>query len=263
MKNKAVQKNGLNFLLTKEFESSLRAYGFQRAKGRQPYYIRVTPGGEILHVIAFYEDKKAVTHDNKIAFDIMGGIATVYRRELTFSKNVRTNLNWMRSNGWIMANYKRLMPEYEFSQMILRDDYRFYCERTPEAITNEIQHALEITKQILLPLMDQIVNIEACIKYRHILGMTMHTYYAEPANNFGNDRPNDFYNEGLLYFLLDPYIFRSANPFPSGEFELKCYEAFEKIQNDHNLLERVKEELKRRKSQNIESLLSYGIDYHI
>lgn len=259
-KKKEPKTPALGSLLAKECKAVLQPLGFQKVKGRQPYFIRAVPGGEIIHVLSYYADKHTITTHGEKVFNIVGGVATVYRREFDFSKSPTTQ-NWMRDNRWISANYQQLSPDHEDPGDTVCSDYRFICKPEAAAMTNEIRRAMELTTHILVPLMDQITDLEACIRYRHLIGMSMHTYYADPAENFGNHAANDYYNEGLLYFTVNPDFFRTAYPDPQGEFEEKCTAVFEKIQKDPALLEQVNAELARRKIRNTETLHSFGISF--
>ena len=66
----------------KYYKEKLEPLGFKKVKGRQPYFVRVV-NDEILHIFTFMSVSS--TEFGYKAFDLMCGIATVYRKEINFS----------------------------------------------------------------------------------------------------------------------------------------------------------------------------------
>lgn len=73
------------------YGDELAKYGFQKIKGRQPYFIRLI-NGEILQVITYINDY--CLQEGYKEFTIYGGVATVYRQKLTLNEPPRNN-NWL------------------------------------------------------------------------------------------------------------------------------------------------------------------------
>ena len=49
----------------------------------------------------------------------------------------------------------------------------------------------------MLPILDEVVDLEACVEYFNKFGLDMHLY--DDKQDFGNKYVNNYYNEGLLY----------------------------------------------------------------
>ena len=91
------------------YGEALKPLGFQLIKGKYPYFVRVVPGGEIIHIISYME-MWCPDHGFK-RFDIIGGIATVYRYKVDLNISPDDNSNWL---GSISKFYKLTTPNSEF-----------------------------------------------------------------------------------------------------------------------------------------------------
>ena len=253
-KEKAADKKSkpmtLNAAFVKVFGEALEPLGFKKIKSRYPYFVRVVPGGEIIHVISYYKEQSFNPKYDEI--DVVGGVATVYRQMIDLSHNPRGE-NWLMSGSWI---YQRLHEE-DFGSDFHRSIRKFSCSTEPNKMLDSMKHALEITKQIMLPVMDEVVDIDSCIRYNHKIGLLLPLYDDE---NFGNDNPNHYYNEGFLYFKTNPSIFRERMKNAISEIALREKTFFEKVQTDLELNQKVQDELERRKKENTEILRSYGLE---
>jgi len=67
------------------YAKELAPYGFQKIKGRRPYFVRMV-GDEIAHVISYRNSWSMRPYKN---FIVLWGIATVYRRRINFEKKFR------------------------------------------------------------------------------------------------------------------------------------------------------------------------------
>ncbi len=81
----------LNAVFKKVFGEALEPLGFKKIKGRQPYFVRVVEGGEIIHVITCREERSSQSKHKE--FDIECGVATVYRESIDLTISPKRNGN--------------------------------------------------------------------------------------------------------------------------------------------------------------------------
>ncbi len=67
----------LNAAFVKVFGEALEPLGFKKIKSKYPYFVRVVPGGEIIHVVTIISEHGLIR--NEKVFKICGGVATIYR----------------------------------------------------------------------------------------------------------------------------------------------------------------------------------------
>lgn len=82
---KKEKKLTLNAAFNQVFGEALKPLGFKKVKSRYPYYARII-NEEIIHVITYIS--KASSYRGKKAFEIYGGVASVYRENIDFSKKL-------------------------------------------------------------------------------------------------------------------------------------------------------------------------------
>jgi hypothetical protein len=264
----------LNTAFKQVFGEALAPHGFVKIKGRQPYFVRLI-GNEILHIITY------MPRPNK-SFRIIGGVATVYRQRLSLDECPRNNGNWLHGN---LHFYRELHPLDEIPGDLFSKLYEFYYSE--ETIHSSIETALEITKEIMLPILDEVVDLEACIEYFHKFGDDMNLNY--DVEDFGNKQVNNFYNEGLLHIKtvslsnyrnfrekkIEKDLIKFAYGVKTNTYTQEFYEAwlkkfedekpmrialYDKISNDHEWIAKAHTELEGRKAANIEILKSYGLN---
>ena len=246
----------LNAVFKKVFGEALEPLGFVKIKGSQPYFVRVVPGGEIIHVIACVPEQCFKKDCQE--FRIIGGVATVYRQSIDLTLNPKRNENWLTCNCGIYSNLHRSAIDDDLWDSI----YRFYCKKDEESMFKEMKRSLEATKDIMLPVLDKITDFEKCIEYRMIIGVDTNLPYDD---NFGNDWASNFYNEGLLHVktnnqehkkLLERILAERVLDNATLQRAAQCYKFF----NDPELHRKTIAELERRKEANINTLRSYGLD---
>ena len=266
----------INTIFKQVFGEALKSRGFVKVKGRQPYLVRVV-GNEILHVVAFRNEW--CPEPGYKDFSIRGGVATVYRKSIDFSCGVRDNSNWL----WGLRDY------YVKSNPAGYDDYwkkltAFHYQIDDEkCLYHKMEHALKETERILLPLLDRVSDLDACIEFLRVYNST--SLYMSKYNEdytFGYEDDNEDCNESLLYIQTDNHdnlvqkfnelLAVTAKAIENGksgyrpyEIEKKAYEEWrvtrrDNIYNTPKLYEKIMEELERRKKANTETLRSYGID---
>lgn len=213
--------------------------------------MRVVPGGEIIHVISYY--KEQIFDPKYDEINVVGGVATVYRQRIDLSHNPRGE-NWLMSSSWI---YQHLHKE-DFGSDFHRSIRSFSCSTESNKMLGGMKHALEITKQIMLPILDDVYDIDSCIEYHHKYKSII---LWDESSNFGNDYPSCDDSEGFLYLVSDNKdIFRERMKNAISEIALQEKSFFERVQTDPELNQKVQDELERRKKANTEILRSYGIE---
>ncbi len=247
-KKVAVKAMSLNTAFKKVFGAALEPLGFRLIKSKYPYFVRIVPGEEIIHVISF---RKLQSFDPKYdLIDIVGGVATVYRQRLDLSRSPN-NENWFKDNDWI---YSHQRPKN--SDKNRENYYEFKISTDRQKMLEDMQAACDITCKIMVSMLDKVVNIDACIEFSKELGINLELC----DEHYGNDIPGNYYKEGFIYFKTDKNIFRNKMMNAISEIALREKAYFERVQDDPVLYNEVQEELKRRKAQNTEILRSYGVD---
>ena len=150
---------GLNTAFKKVYGEVLEPYGFQKMKGRNPYFVRMV-GDEIVHVITCIPRQRIMRTDNK-KFDILAGVATVYRGRINLDETVRSNMNWMQS----IVGFHRSSPLFEGDKDMFDKWYMFSYDEDDESLIASMKYTAELVKYIVLPIIDRAYNLEACYEY--------------------------------------------------------------------------------------------------
>lgn len=258
----------LNAAFKQVFGDALEPLGFKLIKSKYPYFVRVVPGGEIVHVITLLNESSY--ERGKKCFKIFGGIATVYRDEIDLSQNPWTeNVNWMRSNAHI-ANAADI--KYDFAYKGGFQEFLYEIDNENEMLY-ELGHSLDITRKIMLPIMSKAVDIDSSIDFFSQIGVSLSF-----SERF----------EGLLFLKTKNYaniivkeikkfddeykqkMEQGVNGYTSEEYEKRLQRAdavlqreispIENVLNDLELLAKYTAELERRKAINTEKFRSYGLD---
>lgn len=258
----------LNTAFKKVFGEALEPLGFKLIKSKYPYFVRVVPGGEIIHVITLLNER--TNERGKKCFKIFGGIATVYRDEIDLTQNPWTeNVNWMRSNSHI-ANATDI--KYDFAYKGGFQEFLFEADDESEMLY-ELEHSLDVTRKVMLPVISKAVDIDSSIECFFRMGMPLGF-----EEGF----------EGLLFLKTGNYVNIIKNNIKKFDDEYKqkmeqgvngyTYEEYEKrlqrtdavlqreispienALNDPKLSAKYFAELERRKAINTDILRSYGLD---
>lgn len=155
---KAGEKNlTLNAAFKQVFGEALEPLGFVKIKSKYPYYVRVL-NGEVVQVIAVKEEFRNT-------FDIVSGIATVYRNEIDLSKSVRWNTNWFMT----LANYysiclKSSDTDYDknYARKMIFLNFNF---STNEQKIKIFEYALEQFKKWVLPIFNKVTSVKVAYYY--------------------------------------------------------------------------------------------------
>ena len=260
----------LNTAFKKVFGEELEPLGFQLIKGRYPYFVRVVPGGEIIHIITLLNE--TTNQRGKKCFKIFGGIATVYRDEIDLSKNPwDENVNWMRSNSDISNANDDI--KYDFAYEGGFHEFLFTADDESEMLY-ELNHSLDVTRKILLPVISKAVDIDSAIWCFFQMGMPLSFQESFEGllllktKNYSDIIKKDIkkYNDNYKQKME-----QGVNGYTSEEYEKRIQRAnavlqrevsqIENVLNDPESLARYTAELERRKAQNTEILKSYGLSF--
>ena len=150
---------GLNTAFKKVYGEVLEPYGFQKMKGRNPYFVRMV-GDEIVHVITCIPRQRIMRTDNK-KFNILAGVATVYRGRINLDETVSRNMNWMQT----IVGFHRNSPLFEGDKDMFDKWYMFSYDEDDESLIASMKYTAELVKYIVLPIIDRAYNLEACYEY--------------------------------------------------------------------------------------------------
>ena len=271
-KSGAKKKTSLKSAFLQVYGEALKPLGFQKVKGKQPYLVRVV-NGEIIHIITIAKQTSGLR--GKKAFNIYGDVATVYRDKIDFSENPEYMLLGMKTN-FDLYSHEHPISELrtDEEQKIIKQLLTHYYETdNEESMFEELKVSLEFTKQLLLPYIDSIADIDAAFAYvpcgfwekgDGLLGLKTKRYREilekkvierEKQYKRGLDKANYYkISNGYTQEKYEEMLQRH------DEFLKIRAEPIENILNSPELSEKYNKELERRKAANIETLNSYGIE---
>lgn len=249
----------LNAAFKQVFGELLEPLGFVKIKSKHPYYVRAVTD-EIVHIITVKNEWEGTPGAK--AFDILGGSATVYRREINLDISIMETKDWLSSTSiFYVKTYENTA---EFDRKFLETFYSFsYLKNENESLIDAMEYAAELTEEFMLPVLYEVNNLESFKKFYVKYNMWLDTNVFRKDCDYSR---TSIYHEGLLYIKTD---------------DRKCYEKLcrqLKYAIDHDLAEdieelqdklslyddpevhaRVLEELERRKIYNQKRLRDYGV----
>ena len=234
---KPEKKLTLNSAFKKVFGPALEPMGFVKIKSRYPYYVRLI-NDEILHVITFKED-----HD--YTFTILCGVATVYRKNLNFLSGVPfrdcfNDLLSMYEYTYVYKTRKELIEIYDKLRCMKYIPYN-EIQQYNHSIINAFKYALVATQKYVLPILDNITDMEAVVDYTHNYCMPNRIY-----QDFENRCNLEYINsEGFLQikFFNAEQLFEKSQRRMQKFLDIMLYH----IQNDTGKYSREEYELKYKK----------------
>lgn len=252
------KKMSLNTAFKHIFGEGLAPYGFKKIKGKQPYFVRVVDGGEIIHVVT-YINERSTKLDAK-AFNIMCGVATVYRSAIDLTISPMDNKMWLNDNFHMYTKIKPFDYDPEFRRSIFRFNY------DDESMIDSLYHSLDITKEIMLPELDKVVDIKTCIEKGEMFCMMMHLF--DEKENYGI---NNKFDEGFLYIKthdiegirdrMEKRRERIKDNIKEGRRGYTQEDLRRVDDMDSDIyINKILALLEKRKMKNIETLRSYGLD---
>ncbi len=258
----------LNAAFKKVFGEALEPLGFKLIKSKYPYFVRVVPGGEIIHVITLLNEPSY--QRGKKCFKIFGGVATVYRDEIDLSRNPGVkNINWMRSNAHI-ANLTE--AKYDFAYKGGFQEFLFEIDNESEMLY-ELRHSLDVTHKVMLPVISKAVDIYSSIECFFKMGIPLRfgkqfecllflktTRYADIFINRLQKR-DDEYKEKMKQhvegYTLEGYETELRK---SKEVIQREVSPIDEVFATPNVLAEYMAELERRRAINTEKFRFYGLD---
>ena len=238
-------------------EESLFPHGFQRVKGRRPYYVRMI-GDEIAQIMCYW---KRLDFRPYVDFYIPYSVASVYRKTLDLKDGVR-NRNW---DGYVVDDKHSACFEYRDEARII-DGETYAIGGHDVGMEEEIEHAIGILKQVVLPKLDTMVTLKDCIE-----NAKSKILYSEESVFGGN---GDADNEGLINVKVYTFeefrknIEERMKNLPEGRLKDECMalseaqiERFQRYTQEPELQKKIDEELERRKLYNQEMLRECGIKF--
>ena len=142
------------------FGAGLAPLGFVRLKKTKlPFFVRLI-NNEIIHVITCHSTRSFEYGYHK--FEILAGVATVYRKQLNLGDSLIYHLNWL-YNTSKFYNMAAQGTDVDGSDEIPAEFS--YQEQDESSMYNEMQHALEIVTQITMPVLNGVVDLQSCIEY--------------------------------------------------------------------------------------------------
>ena len=239
------------------YEKELKPYGFQKAKGKRPYFIRMI-GDEIFHMITY---RNLWSERPYKEFEVRWGVGTVYREKIDLDSSPSSTVIWTKRGGNLPYVYRDL------SLIIPGKPYEI--GENDVDMETELDYSIEEIKRKVLPKLDGLVTLELCYEY-------LDTYLYDEENYGGNFRG---YNEGLVnYILYDSKIYEEvrgkhmedAQREKDRQLVMKMIrlrktekqpEIFQKYLDGEEKYRLIVETLKRRKRENQERLRSHGITF--
>lgn len=267
-KKAAEKKLTLNAAFKQVFGEALEPLGFKLIKSKFPYYVRVVPGGEIIHVITLLNER--TNERGKKCFKIFGGIATVYRDEIDLTKNPGAeNINWMRSNSRIAIATD---TKYDFAYKGGFREFLFEADDESEMLY-ELNHSLDVTRKVMLPVISKAVDIDSSIECFFRMGMPLGFEegfegllflktgnYVELFKNYFKKFDDEYkqkMEQGIDGYTFEEYKKELQR---SEEVLQREISPIENVLNDPKLSAKYFAELERRKKENTEKLRGYGLE---
>lgn len=247
----AEKKLSLNAGFKKVFGEALEPLGFKKIKGKYPYWVRVVPGGEIIHIITYAE--MWCPYNGRKEFDVISGIATVYRYKIDLNLPQKVNANWLSP---ISKFYSRTTSESEYDDEFRKSIYSFGFEKEDESsLYDTLNYTLELAQKYILPQLNTAVDLKSSLIYLKRLGQSTDTCNFNSKLNFSGAGDAA---ESLLYVKTDDEEFKTLlkniidGTVPSGEEGRQIAAEKLKFFDDPVIHEKVLLELERRKKANTE-----------
>ena len=285
----AEKKLSLNAAFKQVFGEALEPLGFKLIKSKYPYFVRVVPGGEIIHVITINKASPYMNVVKREGFTVFSGVASIYRPKIDLSISPKANNRWLSGMHTLYAEANRSDFDSEFKNGNL---YEFsYTEGDSESQLQEMELALKRTKSIVIPMLDDIVDMDSCARFCYVYNIGFNPIVHLEAIRGGNINPNDVNDEGLLVMKIKDYSGyidwklerdrikkKMLVELPHYKYSQKEYEDYcnsiDEIKKEHllKMSDVVKDtqfynkiilELENRKQSNSEILRSYGIENNV
>lgn len=163
---------------TSVFGEYLNKLGFKKIGSRHSYFVRVVPGGEIIHVVTYAAENSS---EQNYTYKIYGGAATVYDK-ITFTDEPPNNSERLISN----ADFYR---ELHLSEDDLITERLKYKTGDPVSMFSGLPAALCYTMTLLLPRLDKVKTISQYNDFYHPFGLMPLKIYVETDKGGRSSEP--------------------------------------------------------------------------
>ena len=299
--NSGEKKLTMNAAFKQVFGEALEPLGFVKLKvEKRNYFVRVV-NKEILHILTYRE-----LRTRKIgykSFEILGGVVSLYRRAIDFTKSPEC---WLKNNHYYYCSLNLKIDndvmesavQYECDVWEKNMDLFVRVESLEGAFRKSIvrflykssdiygmKSAFNVTQNVMLPIFNEVTNLNNCIEHFYKLGATMDLCC--DLEIFNTD-PHYYYSEGLLLIKLgykynintymESILARKVKDVEQGfsglagaididdyknRFRQKVQQQIicrDKMLNDPELNTKVTAELERRRADNIQNLKLLGLE---
>lgn len=281
----AEKKISLNAAFKQVFGEALEPLGFKLIKSKYPYFVRVVPSGEIIHVITVKKETSYLHAIRREGFTILSGTATVYRPKIDLSVSPRDNTRWLLDIRRIYINTNRFNCDPDLLNSLSELSY---AEDNRESQLEAMKLSLEYTKNIVIPALNKAVDIDSFARICFIEHDGLNPEWHFDAVKGGELNPNDVDDEGLVLvkvkdypsfvdwsmeyrkiinsrrvgYKFDKYSEEDYTEFCSkiGEYKQQYISKMSDIKNDTQFYDMIELELEKRRCLNIETLRSYGLE---
>ena len=258
--------------LNKEFKSvfleALKEEGYVKVKGRQPYLVRVVEGGEIIHILTCKTQfcMESANGPQYKAFQILGGVATVYRAyTMDFSRapSCNTNILWNLFQFYYRTN--KIKCDQTYRKEVL---YSFgYNTDEPGSLHEAMQRALGETRKVMLPVFDKAVNLNTCAKLfmRYGQDNDENKLYLRVNNRAELEEEAEKLIQEELFqtehsiAIVNKEEYIAKHPGQFGGYWKSKMAGWDEILADADKYAEAMEEMERRKRNNTEKLRSFGL----
>ena len=265
------------------FGEVLNPLGFVFAKTKKPCFVRIV-NGDIGHIVHL--------EDNGDSISIYSGVFTLYRNQLNLNIDLRgMDSWWMHSISDFYTNYN----SNEYNNKIRTKLIKFFygdgwirelsSRYTEEDVHQAVDDSLKEFKRWVLPVLNSVNSLKEFQSYREKMNIKQ-DYYAV-CDRVRPESECYWLDSAMAFAFEDPYIVPAGYRDCYSEFlkaeqlrndnqmtEEKYQERLKKINDDYDkacelisyvmnnpeYLNKTKQELERRKTENIEILRTYGID---
>ena len=260
----------------------LEPYGFQKIKGKRPYFVRMV-GDEILHVITVRPEPTIMPGERR--FGIYGGVATVYRPQIKLDIPPRDNEEWLTNSHMIYRDTDIFSDRPDR----FKGKYNkfFYIRDNEESLVSNMEKTVDSTCRVLLKQLDKVTDFEACIAFLNEFcssvlifiddGEFGRNYLSNEGlvnfkvfHRFGEyaeyrKKEHEKYEKKMLYMMEKGMIGLSMESFQKMQTEgeeprKRRLETFKKYLDNEQNHKMVMEEMERRKKENLEILRGYGLN---
>lgn len=253
------------------FGEVLEPLGYIYAKTKMPSFLRMI-NGDIVNIISLY--------DNTETLSVNAGIFTLYREKINLN-NHRWDDLWFKKTGWFLAaaesnpNNRRNKNNCFYS----------YNKNDSSSIYSALNTLLSEVKESVLKIFDTVKNLKDFVNYQILMNKSPEYFAVCDKINPKSFAPC---SEGAMVFALDDPFWVPKTAKEQGliqmqyrldhkvdditieQYEImikrindrykKAYELISYVMDNPEFYEQTKQELERRKNENLKILKKYGIN---